>query len=214
MLTKVLITIHAGGYSLVAYETGPSRSAGGVNASTAHSSKSARPPKLTKSSKVPQSPNLTIINCQSWQLQSEPFSELSSGKRWDELGLSARYVEALDRVSVASSKLARKLGDRHYTPLSDGIVISILPGRVEARVSSNAALVAARVDIHCHYEWDDNRQLLPLKVTQGDAHLLPKSFLLDFKEACFGRYGLLARQLERAITVTPEMDDMGSMRWA
>lgn len=156
-----------------------------------------------------------VINCQQWQLKTPPFSELVSGQRWDELALSARYVEALGRVSVASSKLARRLGERCYAPINH-LSIFIEAGRVEASLQFDQRMILSRPTsvVRCQYQWDENRQLKPLEFLEGGADTLPAAFAEDFKEASFGRYGLLARLLELSSQTPPIIDDMGAMRWA
>lgn len=194
MLRKVSIAIYAGGYAIVAYAAPENEKING-NQFESHQ-------------------ELVVINSQCWELKQAPFSELVNGKKWDELELSARYVEALERAAVASSKLARRLEERKYDPLFSGFALSILPGRIEMKVEFNHALVGGeKAEALCCYEWDEHRQMLPLKVLRGDASFIPDTFLKDIKEACFGRYGLLARQLERVET-HDQYDNMGAMRWA
>ena len=57
-------------------------------------------------------------------------------------------------------------------------------------------------------------QMREVQVVSGDLNFLPQQFLNDFKEASFGRYGLLSRVMSRKIKCTESAEDMGALRWA
>lgn len=151
---------------------------------------------------------LGLLNQQEWMLNTPPFSELKAGVPWEEMKMSARCVEALDRVTVASSKLTRKLGAGDYGTINK-IKIEITAGEIHADISAGQSEKTI-----CHYDWDENGQLNELQCLEGDLSLLTQPLLGDLKEASFGRYGLLARLIDQNDKPAAVMDDRGAMRWA
>ena len=160
------------------------------------------------------SEDLILINHQRWKLNQPPFSELISGEQWDQVGLNAKLISALERAAVASSKLARRLEDHCYDPVLPSMRITITPGRIDLGLPINPSKGdQVKPEMLCCYQWDQHRQMLPLEVQQGDLSDLPNALRVDLKEACFGRYGLLARQIERS--QAPAVDHpLDQMRWA
>lgn len=125
---------------------------------------------------------------QEWGLSGQSIKQLS-GRLWRDADLTARWVRALDQVVIASARLAR-----HY---QEGLY-----GLVECAVTVGAGYVEAQLNpgregaLWLRQEWDQYRQLKPLHVL-GDFRSVSSVFLEDFREACFGRYGLLARTIEQ-----------------
>ena len=125
---------------------------------------------------------------QEWGLSKGQSIKQLSGRLWQDADLATRWIRALEQVVIASARLARNYQEGLY-------------GLVECAVSIGAGYVEAHLNqgqegaLWLRQEWDQHRQLKPLHVL-GDFRSVSSSFLEDFREACFGRYGLLARTME------------------
>ncbi len=128
---------------------------------------------------------------QEWSLLRGQNARQLSGNVWREFDLTARWVQALEQIVIASTRLAR-----HYQ--------AGLYGTVECMVAIGAGYVEAYLNqgkenaLWLRQEWNEYRQLKPLHVL-GDFQAMSDAFLADFREACFGRYGLLARTMEQQL---------------
>ncbi|MBL4794646.1 MAG: hypothetical protein JKY24_03880 [Pseudomonadales bacterium] len=147
-------------------------------------------------------------NNQTWEIAESPYSIRTGGQDWQELGIDSETQVALDKVVIATTKFSRQFTHNAYAN-THHITVDVGPGWVDCLVAGNDD-----PGVILRYEWDDNGQMREVQVVSGDLDFLPQEFLNDFKEASFGRYGLLSRVMSRKLKVPEPMDDMGALRWA
>ena len=126
---------------------------------------------------------------QEWALAKGQGVKQLSGRLWQEANLTSRWIQALEQIVIASTRLARNYQEGLYGLVD--CVIMVGPGYVEAYLNQGKDSA-----LWLRQEWDQYRQLKPLHVL-GDFRSVSSTFLEDFREACFGRYGLLARTMEQ-----------------
>lgn len=147
-------------------------------------------------------------NTQVWELAESPYSVRISGDDWQELGIDHETQVSLDKVVVATTKFSRQFSNNVYES-ANHITVDVGPGWVDCLVAGNDD-----PGVILRYEWDGNGQMREVQVVSGDLNFLPQQFLNDFKEASYGRYGLLSRVMSRKLKCAEPIDDMGALRWA
>ena len=147
-------------------------------------------------------------NTQIWELAESPYSKLIDGHDWQQLGIDNETQIALEKVVVATTKFSRQFSNNAYEEV-DNITVDVGPGWVDCLVAGNDD-----PGVILRYEWDSNGKMREVQVVSGDLNFLPQQFLTDFKEASYGRYGLLSRVMSRKIKCDEPAEEMGALRWA